>query len=1174
MWVILLDRSSSMGDPFSATEVADRPGRKRKTDASTKWEAAKEAVLSEVGSLQPTERVLLFAFNDTAVLVFDGTAAELSKLKSDLESIKPGNGTNLAAGLWSIHDHLSTHGSQHIAVEVISDGLSELEPARDASVRLARIVALIEVILIDPTEEGISVANAIVQRGKVTSVSSGSELATELSQSAQRQATEQQRVFGALAKAKEQREATVSKVSQGERLSVTVGYPGSPMAATWHSLVTYLHLPSLEKDVQKRMASRSREAGQRLAESSSHIISMRGTWFTIVPRLDGVQFNPPQQEVAWHEDIQEVPFRFRPDSEADGKSLVGGMEVWANGVCITLVPVALKVGGNSWTDGEGPWDMSSGAMFEEVFASYSSNDRRIVDACGAAYKALGIHLFVDKEDLLGGQEWHPAIRQKIVEADAFELFWSTSSSKSHYVEDEWRHAMSLRGQKGHRFLRPFYWQEPKPDAPEELNRLNFSFLDLNTLADLRPPEVPSPPDTEESSEIQEPDKKADLSSELLSQRARNIHATVVPLLAGESRQSLATLRIDLSRAVAFLEDLTGLRYYPVPTLIVDEFSVRQAREARNMVDELPEQYGNDSSSTELNAWNEVLRALLLEFHTKHVPPLTIEQGFTMETSTIPSDMLEALGRYSEGQVSNWIRRYQSFPWEESNSDQSNTQPSSLLSDQVISSLDSFLTALGRANTRQEQHILSFSKPTSSYPAEIDDRIVWEAVSQEIGALGVQGTLKGIKPTSSPEDDDGWSYEVAASTATLITILQEIRKFLAARLPAFDAMGYSAPTDPDNSGMLCIGLAVTAKKIANRLQWDLSFADYVSGHWIDDWIIEVIHPQWRRVRNWLIGVQSKHRLPQRRGRSGVAIPAAMKSSYNFCEFIAAYCSIMETIFREGLRASPSFSWAQHYGIKPEIWAATQDKIEDLNISLIRSESYGEVIGGSFKQYIDLFHRVAQQIISLLPAVTPRSKKSDVLQKQAQEIVESAVFGAFVPAAASNVDVQLLSWATQNEVLQQAVLPEVARVLYCNGPSTVNLAGPAQRSRALRQCVLLHEHFHAILETGLSVNGKTATGSTDAAAWSRATPLNESLAAWMEWHFVRQHGDLIASREEKDEVLKSLWAYVCCGDYPVWPYRGAERIEAIYTETGIDAVRSLIHRLRANPVSTQAEFDNSI
>src|SRR5207249_6187757 len=124
---------------------------------------------------------------------------------------------------------------------------------------------------------------------------------------------------------------------------------------------------------------------------------------------------------------------------------------------------------------------------------------------------------------------------------------------------------------------------------------------------------------------------------------------------------------------------------------------------------------------------------------------------------------------------------------------------------------------------------------------------------------------------------------------------------------------------------------------------------------------------------------------------------------------------------------------------------------------------------------LFHRVAQQIISLLPAVTPRSKKSDLLQKEAQEVVESAVFGAFVPAAASSVDVQLLSSATQNEVLQQAVLPETARVLYCSPPSTTNSSGQSeQKSRALRQCVLLHEHFHAIIETGLSANGKAAAG----------------------------------------------------------------------------------------------------
>ena len=37
------------------------------------------------------------------------------------------------------------------------------------------------------------------------------------------------------------------------------------------------------------------------------------------------------------------------------------------------------------------------------------------------------------------------------------------------------------------------------------------------------------------------------------------------------------VREDLSEAVHYLEELTGLRYYPVPTLLVDEHVVKTVR---------------------------------------------------------------------------------------------------------------------------------------------------------------------------------------------------------------------------------------------------------------------------------------------------------------------------------------------------------------------------------------------------------------------------------------------------------------------------------------------------------------------------------------------------------------------------------------------------------------------
>ena len=87
-----------MAKLFSEIEMANRPVRNQKTQVSTKWEAAKEAVVSQVGSLQLSERVTLgLAFNSIAVLAFDGTASQLGAFQKSLVTF-PHNGAITAKG--------------------------------------------------------------------------------------------------------------------------------------------------------------------------------------------------------------------------------------------------------------------------------------------------------------------------------------------------------------------------------------------------------------------------------------------------------------------------------------------------------------------------------------------------------------------------------------------------------------------------------------------------------------------------------------------------------------------------------------------------------------------------------------------------------------------------------------------------------------------------------------------------------------------------------------------------------------------------------------------------------------------------------------------------------------------------------------------------------------------
>lgn len=114
------------------------------------------------------------------------------------------------------------------------------------------------------------------------------------------------------------------------------------------------------------------------------------------------------------------------------------------------------------------------------------------------------------------------------------------------------------------------------------------------------------------------------------------------------------------------------------------------------------------------------------------------------------------------------------------------------------------------------------------------------------------------------------------------------------------------------------------------------------------------------------------------------------------------------------------------------------------------------------------------------------------------------------------------------------------------------------------VLIHEHFHAIVETGHGSQPTFLNKPPFRQALKEASRLNESLAVWMELHYARD-----------DEDLRSIVSrYVSAGQYPNWPYAGAAEIEAQYQEEGLAVVREWIERLRNDPAGAVSAFDLSV
>jgi hypothetical protein len=155
--------------------------------------------------------------------------------------------------------------------------------------------------------------------------------------------------------------------------------------------------------------------------------------------------------------------------------------VFAEQLLIADVGLAIAIGTGGEPDrGPAPFEAMTAARHRRVFASYSHKDRKVVRQLTNAARALGGEYIIDADVLRAGEDWQARLDELIERADAFQLFWSSNSMRSPQVQREWTVALSLGRED---FVRPVYWQDPRPEArpllpPPELDRLHFSKLDL------------------------------------------------------------------------------------------------------------------------------------------------------------------------------------------------------------------------------------------------------------------------------------------------------------------------------------------------------------------------------------------------------------------------------------------------------------------------------------------------------------------------------------------------------------------------------------------------------------------------------------------------------------------------------------------------------------------------
>jgi hypothetical protein len=275
-----------------------------------------------------------------------------------------------------------------------------------------------------------------------------------------------------------------AEAGRPERLAFTAAYPSAVTAAEWHPLLVLLHAEGTQSQVEAVLRQWTPRLGGTPATSMATASTgiARGTNITLVPSADGVVFNPERVDVAWQDDVQEVPFRLQVRPGAAPGVIPGRIDVFVGTLPAAIVSIGLGVSDDPTMD-RPQQTVSSARMFERVFASYSRHDQDVVLACSSLYQAMGVTVLFDQADLRSGDDWRSKLHGMIADSDVFQLYWSTASSASSAVGNEWRYALGMHA-KGPRFIRPVYWESPMPTPPAELAHVHFSRIDLASIGHL------------------------------------------------------------------------------------------------------------------------------------------------------------------------------------------------------------------------------------------------------------------------------------------------------------------------------------------------------------------------------------------------------------------------------------------------------------------------------------------------------------------------------------------------------------------------------------------------------------------------------------------------------------------------------------------------------------------
>ncbi|MBZ0285652.1 MAG: toll/interleukin-1 receptor domain-containing protein [Anaerolineae bacterium] len=261
-------------------------------------------------------------------------------------------------------------------------------------------------------------------------------------------------------------DAKMVQTTNHEAIAFTHFYPSSITRKQVSPLHVYIHLLSAIEKVKGDFRKRKDfEAEELSATEASTETFPRGTVFTIVPHIKRARVTPERVDVKWQDAFEHVAFEIK-GFEEKVESFSGDVQIYVGPIIVAQLPIIFRL--NSTRSKKTSFKSSTMPRYKKIFVSYSRKDEAVVRAIDRIYeKYPEIETYIDYKFLQASDIWWSAIQQKIEDAEALQLFWSTTASESSNVADEWRYALSLP-----RPIVPVIL-EPKPPIPPELQHIHF-----------------------------------------------------------------------------------------------------------------------------------------------------------------------------------------------------------------------------------------------------------------------------------------------------------------------------------------------------------------------------------------------------------------------------------------------------------------------------------------------------------------------------------------------------------------------------------------------------------------------------------------------------------------------------------------------------------------------------